>query len=157
MLGIVEVTTQQPDASTGSTSSSWATLVLAAATALTYMVWLGWDRQRDVNPVTQESSGPYEAWQVIGVAVVLALIAGMAAWVGHPIVGVVVTTLVFTLCWSVGAATDPHVVGANLWPIGAVAVLAGCLSGTAVVAVVVHAIRSKTAWTSVSPLSRYRQ
>ena len=92
----------------------------------------GLGRQRDVNPVTHESSGPYEVWQVMGVASVLALLAGTAAWLRHSMAAIVVISVTSTVCWSVGAATDPHVVGANLWPIGAVGVAVGCLGGTAV-------------------------
>ena len=125
-----------------SSSSLWAAVVLAAATALTYMVSLGWDRQRDVNPVTHESSGPYEIWQVIGVAAVLALLAGTAASLRHSMAAIVAISVTFTVCWPAGAAADPHVVGANLWPIGAVGVAVGCLAGTAVVAGMVYAIRS---------------
>ena len=143
MLGVVEMTAQKPHASKPPTSSLQAAAALVAATALTYMVWLGWDRQRDVDPVTHETSGPYEVWQVIGVAAVLALLAGTAAWLRHPMAAIVVIPVTFIVCWSVGAATDTHVVGANLWPIGAVGVAVGCLAGTAVVAGMVHATRSR--------------
>lgn len=143
MLAVVQMTAQRTQTSKRSSSWGWAAAAVGTATALAYLVWLGWDRQRDIDPVTQEMSGPYEVWQVVGVAVVLALIAGMAAWVGHPIVAAVVITLVFTVCWSVGAATDPHVVGANPWPIGAVGVAVGCLSGMGVVAGAVHALRTR--------------
>lgn len=117
--------------------------LLGAGTALTYLVWLGWDRRRDVNPVTKEVSGPYEAWQIIGVVVVLALLAGVAGWLRHPLAAIVVIPVVFTVCWSVGASTDPYVVGANLWPIGAAAVALGSLFGALLVAGTAHAIRSR--------------
>ncbi len=126
-----------------STSSAWAALALGVATVLTYLAWLGWDRQRDLDPVTRQTSGPYEAWQIIGVVAVLALLAGSAAWFGHPRVAVAVIPAAFTLCWSVGASTDPDVVGANLWPIGAVGVALGSLMGTLLVAAVISAIRSR--------------
>lgn len=142
MLAVVDMTAQSAQTSNRSTSWLWAAVATAIAASLTYFAWLRWDRQRDINPVTQESTGPYEVWQVIGVALVLALLAGIVAWKGHPIVAVVVISLTFTTCWSFGAATDPNVVGANLWPIGAVMVLVGCLSGTGSLAGAIRAVRS---------------
>jgi hypothetical protein len=53
--------------------SQWlATLVLAAVTPAVWAAWLGWDQQRDVHP-DGSTTGPYEAWQVIGL--VLSLLA----------------------------------------------------------------------------------
>ncbi|MEW1551092.1 hypothetical protein [Streptomyces tsukubensis] len=45
-------------------------LALAGAAALLWAVWLGWDQQRDVQPDGTET-GPYQAWQVIGLVITL--------------------------------------------------------------------------------------
>nr|WP_246150899.1 hypothetical protein [Streptomyces qinzhouensis] len=43
---------------------------MAAPAALLWAAWLGWDQQRDVHP-DGSVTGPYEAWQVIGLVVTL--------------------------------------------------------------------------------------
>ncbi|MFD3654867.1 hypothetical protein [Streptomyces sp. NPDC058620] len=47
-----------------------AILVLAVMTLAVWAAWLGWDQHRDVQPDGSET-GPYEAWQVIGLALTL--------------------------------------------------------------------------------------
>lgn len=125
-------------------SSGWAVVLLTALTALIYVALLGWDSRRDVNPVTRELSGPYEPWQVIGVVVALASLVGIATWLRHTLAAIVVIPVVFTVCWSLGAARDPGVIGANLWPIGAALVAVGSLLGALLVAGVAYAVRSAT-------------
>ena len=44
-------------------------ILCAAVSALLWMTWLGWDTQYSTDPVTGDSSGPYDAWQVLGLAV----------------------------------------------------------------------------------------
>jgi hypothetical protein len=43
---------------------------IAAVTVVVWAAWLGWDQQRDVQPDGSET-GPYEAWQVIGLVLTL--------------------------------------------------------------------------------------
>jgi hypothetical protein len=48
----------------------WIQVVGASAVAApsvgAWYGWLGWDSTYQVDPTTQVSSGPYEAWQVVG-------------------------------------------------------------------------------------------
>ncbi|MCX5411318.1 hypothetical protein [Streptomyces sp. NBC_00059] len=48
----------------------WAILVTALTTLALWAVWLGWDQHRDIHP-DGSSTGPYEAWQVIGLVLTL--------------------------------------------------------------------------------------
>ncbi|MFG2622833.1 hypothetical protein ACGFXC_35000 [Streptomyces sp. NPDC048507] len=54
------------------------TLLSALVAVAAWAAWLGWDQHRDVHP-DGSVTGPYEAWQVIGL--VLTLVAS-AAWAG---------------------------------------------------------------------------
>ncbi|MDH6226466.1 hypothetical protein [Streptomyces sp. MJP52] len=45
-------------------------LLLAGVAAAAWAGWLGWDQERDVHP-DGSSTGPYEAWQVIGLVLTL--------------------------------------------------------------------------------------
>ncbi|WP_151774399.1 hypothetical protein [Streptomyces abyssomicinicus] len=45
-------------------------LVLSAVAAAAWAGWLGWDQERDVQP-DGSTTGPYEAWQVIGLVLTL--------------------------------------------------------------------------------------
>ena len=46
------------------------TLALAGVTLAAWAAWLGWDQRRDVHP-DGSTTGPYEAWQVIGLVLTL--------------------------------------------------------------------------------------
>ncbi|MFE8947376.1 hypothetical protein [Streptomyces sp. NPDC007856] len=65
-------------------------LVLTGVSLAAWAAWLGWDQQRDVHP-DGSTTGPYEAWQVIGL----------------------VLTLLAPVCW---AASRRHLAGAVLGP-----------------------------------------
>ncbi|WP_338686627.1 hypothetical protein QD712_37990 [Streptomyces acidiscabies] len=57
-----------------------AFLVLVVVAAGLWGGWLGWDQERDVQP-DGSSTGPYEAWQVVGLGVcLLAVVVGAALW-----------------------------------------------------------------------------
>ncbi|MEU1347873.1 hypothetical protein [Streptomyces sp. NPDC005795] len=47
-----------------------AILALAVTTLAAWAAWLGWDQHRDVQPDGSET-GPYQAWQVIGLVLTL--------------------------------------------------------------------------------------
>ena len=107
-------------------------LVLAVAAALCWVGWFAWDDTYRTDPVTGTASGPYEAWQVLGAVVTLALLSGAGArWAGvvPTVVGV---TAGFTVAWSVQAASTDE---SGLWFVGAVLVLAGVALGSGLVAV----------------------
>jgi hypothetical protein len=108
-----------------------AGLVLATVTAGAWAAWLGWDQQRDVQP-DGTTTGPYEAWQVIGlVLTLLALVYGavsrdyIAAVAGIP-VGL---TAAAYYDWSDDSS--------GLFMVGVVMVMVGSLAVTAGVAAVI--------------------
>jgi len=116
------------------------------ATVLNYALWLAWDQERDVDPVTMTETGPYEAWQVGGAAAVLAVLAFAAGWRKHPLLAIIVIPTVFTTCWAIDAATEVTP-DANLWPIGAASLGVGTLLGTALVGAlgsIAHSAREQT-------------
>jgi len=106
-------------------------LLLSVLTVAAYVAWLAWDSTYQTDPVTGAVSGPYEAWQVVGCALTLGVLALLAGMRRRPGVALAVVPLVFTVAWSVDAATTDE---SGLWLVGAVLVLAGSLAGVAAVA-----------------------
>lgn len=99
--------------------------VVAAVASLTmWAVWLGWDQQRDLHP-DGSSTGPYEAWQVIGLVLTLLLPVYWAASRRHITGAVVGTTVGLTFAafydWS-DDATGLYGVGVMLVMLGTIAV-----------------------------------
>ncbi len=64
------------------------TVALTLLTLGAWAGWLGWDQQRDVH-ADGSQTGPYEAWQVIGLVLTLLGPVVWAALRSHPAVGVV--------------------------------------------------------------------
>ncbi|MFC6016860.1 hypothetical protein ACFP2T_11660 [Plantactinospora solaniradicis] len=109
----------------------WA-VALAGVTVLAYWAFLGWDQHKDTDPLTGSQTGPYQAWQVVGLGLVLAVLVFEAARRGRPWLAVLVVSVVLTVSFTVDAATDAD--GDGLWPIGAALVAVGSLFGTGLVA-----------------------
>ncbi|GIG87262.1 hypothetical protein [Plantactinospora endophytica] len=105
---------------------------LAAGTALAYWAFLGWDQQKETDPVTGAQTGPYSAWQVVGLVVVLALLVFETGRRGRPWLAGTVVPAVLTVAFSVDAATDPDSDG--LWVIGAALVALGSVLGAGLLA-----------------------
>ncbi|MFY1692578.1 hypothetical protein [Plantactinospora sp. WMMB782] len=105
---------------------------LAALTALAWFAFLGWDQQKETDPVTGAQTGPYSAWQVVGLGLVLALLVFETGRRGRPWLAGVVVPAVLTVAFSVDAATDPDADG--LWVVGAVLVALGSALGAGLVA-----------------------
>jgi len=116
--------------------------VLAGGAALSYVAWLGWDRRYDLDPVTGTSSGPYEAWQVVGGVVTLAALAVLAGLLGRPGLAVGVIPVVVTSLWSRDAAVRDD---SGLWVVGAVLLACGLLTGVAAVASLADGVRRRRA------------
>jgi hypothetical protein len=118
-------------------------LGVAVLSAALWFAWMGWDTERDFDPVTQTSSGPYEAWQVVGCGVTLLLVLVGALLLGvHPVVAGAAMTVAFTAAWTTtAAATDDS----GLFVVGAVLVFLGLALATTVVSVVVTRIRAPKA------------
>ncbi|MET0418337.1 MAG: hypothetical protein ABW022_20175 [Actinoplanes sp.] len=113
-------------------------LLLAVATAATWAVWLGWESGYHTDPVTGAVSGPYAWWQVAGCVLTLAVLAAVAArrlpiWLLVPVMAVV-----FTVAWSIPAASTDDT---GLWGVGAILVLAGTAVGSFAVAGVSKLLR----------------
>jgi hypothetical protein len=121
-------------------SSIAVAIVLALLTATSYLAWLGWDQQKDVD-AAGNASGPYESWQVLGLAVTVGLLAGGAGWVGRSWSASAVIPTVLTVCFAIDAMTDPDADG--LWAVGAVLVAIGSLTAITIVAQVAHAVHAQ--------------
>ncbi len=122
-----------------------APAILAGASAYTvaaYLAWLGWDQEKTRIPGSSDLEGPYEAWQVLGLALSLAGLAGLLTWRrtswGSLCAVAVVVTL--TVAWSIDAAGQTSI-GANLWPIGAAFLLVGSAVGLGLVVAVTSGLR----------------
>lgn len=116
---------------------------LAVLSAAAWFGWMGWDTERDVDPVTQSSSGPYEAWQIVGCGVTLValLIGALLLRVPAPL-ACAAMTVAFTAAWTTtAAATDDS----GLFVVGAVLVLLGSAAATAAVAATTVALRRRSA------------
>lgn len=109
-------------------------LGVAVLSAASWFAWMGWDTGYDVDPVTQVSSGPYEAWQVAGCGATLVLVlVGALLLRVHPLVACAAATVAFTAAWTTTAASADET---GLFVVGAVLVFLGLAAGTAVVALV---------------------
>ncbi len=112
-------------------------LLLAVLTAGSWAAWMAWDDEYTVDPVTQNSSGPYEPWQVIGCVLTLLAIGIGAALLLRPWTVIVTMTVAFTLAWSYTAASNDD---SGLWFVGAVLVAGGMAAGSTVVTFVTQAL-----------------
>ena len=123
-------------------------VLLAAGTAGSWWAWLGWDHTYQVDPVTGVTSGPYEAWQVVGCVLTLLVLAVLAALVRWWL-PLAVMPIAFAVTWSAQAASE-DVTG--LWAVGAFMLAVGLAVGTLVVGGSVLVVRSLwDAWRSRGP------
>jgi hypothetical protein len=101
-------------------------LLPAVVASVLWAAWLGWDQHRDVRP-DGSVTGPYEAWQVVGL--VLTLLAPVCwAAARRSAVGAVVGT---TAGLTVAASYDWSDDSSGLFVIGVGMVMVGSLLGTA--------------------------
>jgi hypothetical protein len=115
-------------------------VVLAAATVLTWYLWLGRDDeyQIDANGV---ASGPYTTGQVVGcVLTMMVLLVAAVLLKVHWLVAAGAMTIAFTVAWTAQAAATDET---GLFGVGAVMVFVGSAIGTSVVAVLTHAVRRR--------------
>ncbi|MFI6566992.1 hypothetical protein [Streptomyces sp. NPDC050534] len=109
-------------------------LVLAGVSLAGWAAWLGWDQHRDVQP-DGTTTGPYEAWQVIGL--VLTLLAAVYWAVSRRyIAGAVLGT---TAGLTVAAYSDWSDDSSGLFMVGVGMVMMGSLVVTAIVSAVIAA------------------
>ncbi|MEU1862537.1 hypothetical protein [Streptomyces gardneri] len=116
----------------------WAGVALAAVAMAAWAAWLGWDQHRDVHP-DGSTTGPYEAWQVVGLGLTLLAPVCWAAFRGYAVAGVVGTTAGLTVAafydWSDDAS--------GLFVIGTILVMIGTLAVTSAVALLATALKRK--------------
>ncbi|GGW67933.1 hypothetical protein [Streptomyces xantholiticus] len=110
-----------------------AILVLALVTPAVWAAWLGWDQHRDVQP-DGTTTGPYEAWQVIGLVLTLLTPVYWAASRRYIAGAVLGTTVGLTVAayydWS-DDSSGLFVIGVGMVMVGSLAVTA---AGSAVIA-----------------------
>ncbi|MFV0135127.1 hypothetical protein ACLGIH_18220 [Streptomyces sp. HMX87] len=110
-------------------------LLMAAVTPAMWAAWLGWDQQYDVQP-DGTSTGPYQPWQVIGLALSLLVPVCWAAYRRYFAGAVLGTTAGLTVAayydWSDDAS--------GLFAIGVGLVMMGSLVATTAVFAVVAAL-----------------
>ncbi|AWB93324.1 hypothetical protein [Aeromicrobium chenweiae] len=57
-------------------ATTW--IVTAALSAAAWLAWCGWDDEYQVDARTGETSGPFEAWQIVGSGVTLVVVVVLA-------------------------------------------------------------------------------
>ncbi|MFF0290211.1 hypothetical protein [Streptomyces sp. NPDC005262] len=113
-----------------------AVLVLAVVTPGVWAAWLGWDQHRDVQP-DGSTTGPYEAWQVIGLVVTLLAMVYWAAsrrYIAGAVLGI-------TAGLTIAAYYDWSDDSSGLFMVGVGMVMVGSLVVTAVVSVVIASVK----------------
>jgi len=108
------------------------TLVLAGISIALWAAWLGWDQHRDVQS-DGTTTGPYEAWQVIGLVLTLLVPVYWAASRRH-IAGAALGT---TAGLTAAAYYDWSDDSSGLFVVGVGMVMLGTLAVTAVVSTVI--------------------
>ncbi|MFI5937321.1 hypothetical protein [Actinoplanes sp. NPDC051494] len=111
---------------------------LAVLSGGAYWALLGWDSEKDFHPDTNSYTGPWSAWQVLGLAAIVGLLAFAAGRAGRPGLATAVIPVAITTGFVVTASTDPQ--GDGLWPIGAALVALGTVAGVVLVAYVTRAL-----------------
>jgi flagellar biosynthesis protein FliR len=107
-------------------------LVLAGVTLAVWAAWLGWDQHRDVQP-DGTTTGPYEAWQVIGLVLTLLVPVYWAAsrrYIAGAVLGI-------TVGLTVAAYYDWSDDSSGLFMVGVGMVMMGSLVATALVCAVI--------------------
>ncbi len=114
-------------------------VVGAAATVVLYLLFLGWNATRDPRTCT----GPYEAGQVVGLALALAAVVVVCAlWGGEwAAAGAASVTVTVVFILDVLTVDDPCAIGASFWPIGAGLLLVGSGLGLGLVAAAATLVR----------------
>ncbi|MGW5370558.1 hypothetical protein ACWER6_24865 [Streptomyces sp. NPDC004009] len=109
-------------------------LVLAGVSTASWAAWLGWDQHRDVHPDGTET-GPYQAWQVIGLVLTLLVPVCWAAYRHYVAAAVLGTSAGLTIAAYYDWSDD----SSGLFVVGVGLVMTGSLLGTAVVSAVITA------------------
>ncbi|MFE1783334.1 hypothetical protein ACFW9F_12265 [Streptomyces sp. NPDC059506] len=113
-----------------------ATLVPAVVASAAWAAWLGWDQHRDVQP-DGTTTGPYEAWQVVGLVLTLLVPVYWAAS-RHHVAGAVLGT---TVGLTAAAWYDWSDDSSGLFVVGVGMVMVGSLVLTAAVSAVISSLK----------------
>ncbi|MBT2467986.1 hypothetical protein J7E97_08860 [Streptomyces sp. ISL-66] len=116
-----------------------AALALAGIAMAAWAAWLGWDQHPDVHP-DGSTTGPYQAWQVIGLGLTLLVPVYWAASRKQVEAAVFGTTAGL----AVAAAYDWSDDGSGLFLIGVAMVTAGSLAVTGVLSLVIASAKRNT-------------
>ncbi|MFE5791795.1 hypothetical protein ACFQ8C_04370 [Streptomyces sp. NPDC056503] len=100
-------------------------VVTALLAIASWAAWLGWDQKRDVHP-DGSVTGPYEAWQVVGLVLTLFAPVVWTALRGHGVAGALGTSAGLALAAFVDWSDD----ASGLYAVGAVMVAGGSLAAT---------------------------
>ncbi|MFF8534194.1 hypothetical protein ACN6K9_003211 [Streptomyces sp. SAS_267] len=109
-------------------------LLLAGVSLAVWAAWLGWDQHRDVQP-DGSTTGPYEAWQVIGLALILLAPVYWAASRRYTPGAVLGTTAGLTVAAYYDWSDD----SSGLYMVGVVLVMLGSLVVTTAVSAIASA------------------
>ncbi|MFD3873272.1 hypothetical protein [Streptomyces sp. NPDC058623] len=115
------------------------TLLLVVVAVAAWAGWLGWDQERDVQP-DGSTTGPYEAWQVIGLVLTL-LVAVYGAASRQYIAAAVLGT---SLGLAGAAFYDWSDDGSGLFVIGVGMILIGSLAVTTVVTLLIASWKKRS-------------
>ncbi|MER6032353.1 hypothetical protein [Streptomyces sp. NPDC001835] len=107
-------------------------LVLAGVSMALWAAWLGWDQHRDVHP-DGSTTGPYEAWQVVGLVLTLLVPVCWAAFRDHVAAAVLGTSAGLTAAAYYDWSDD----SSGLFVVGVGMVMLGSLAATTVVSAVI--------------------
>jgi hypothetical protein len=115
--------------------------LVTALSALAWLAWLGRDNEYQTDPATRMESGPYEVWQIAGCGVSLLILLVVAQLAGvRALPASAALTLGFTGAWTNQAARSDTT---GLYAVGAIMLLAGLSTATAMVSGAVIGIRDR--------------
>lgn len=112
------------------------TLVLAGVSMAAWAAWLGWDQHYDVQP-DGTSTGPYEAWQVIGLVLTVLVPVYWAASRRYVASAVLGTTAALTIAAFLDWSND----STGQFMVGVVMVMMGSLAATALASNIITSVR----------------
>ncbi|WP_330460322.1 hypothetical protein OIB37_27705 [Streptomyces sp. NBC_00820] len=117
-------------------SQSLSIVVSAGFALAAWVAWLGWDQHRDVHP-DGSTTGPYQAWQVIGLVLTLLASVYWAVSRRRPAGAVLGTSAGLT----VAAYADWSDDASGLFVIGVLMTMMGSLAATGLVSLVITSMR----------------
>ena len=106
--------------------------------AVTWGVWLGWDRTASYDVVTGTVQYPYVTLQVLGCALTVGTVTAVLAALWPPVPGAAGIALGFWLVWTVDAASQDD---SGLFAVGSMMLAVGLALGTTIAAALGRGVR----------------